>query len=84
MDPAHGYSQLIIYCVQPKAWDNFATHTQWIEQVWWPFCGKQGQYTSLIHDVFKVHLQGKIVCHNQGHGTPERPPGPRQRREQTI
>ena len=68
-DPALGYPQSIICCVQPKACDDSETHTQWIEQVWWPFCERQGQYTYLINDEFKVHLQGKIVRHTQARGT---------------
>ena len=68
-DPALGYPQSIIYCVQAKAWDDSETHMQWIEQVWWPFCERQGNYTYLINDEFKVHLQGKIVRHTQERGT---------------
>ena len=67
-DPALGYPQSIIYCVQPKAWDDSDTHTQWIEQVWWPFCERQGNSTYLINDEFKVHLQGKIVRHSEERG----------------
>jgi len=69
-DPAQGYPQSIIYCVQAKAWDDSETHMQWIEKVWWPFCDRQGgNYTYLINDEFKVHLQGKIVRHTQERGT---------------
>ena len=58
-DPALGYPQSIIYCVQPKAWDDSVSHTQWIEQVWWPFCERQGKSTYLINDEFKVNVGWK-------------------------
>ena len=69
MDPPLGYPQSIVYSVQPKAWDDCATHKQWIEKVWWPFCEQRGQSTYLINDEFKVHLMGDIVRLTQERGT---------------
>ena len=68
-DPAFGYPQDMFYAVQPKAWDDVVTHEQWINQVWLPYCRQQNDFTYLILDEFKVHMQGKIVRATQQLGT---------------
>eukprot|EP00474_Spongospora_subterranea_P006971 CRZ07429.1 hypothetical protein [Spongospora subterranea] len=57
-----GFPTDVVMTVQKKAWVDNEVMLEWIEKVWRPWvASKFFDYSYLIMDCFKVHMQGNIL-----------------------